>query len=105
MTKAEMITLLEQIESFFPGRFTADEKTASVWWEILKDYDFEHCRRNLIKHVQTSEFPPTIANLIAGSKDISRNYSDDLIEKIENVPEIEEIVAEIERRTGRKVMW
>lgn len=104
MKKAEFVELITMIESFYPGRFKNDEVTAKNWWEILKDYEFALCKKNLTKHVQVGEWPPAIANLITGHKDSSRPYDQDLVETIEKVKPYEEIIKEIEQRTGRKVI-
>lgn len=103
MKKTEMVELLKKIENFFPGRFKSDDYTASTWWKVLKDHDIKMCEKNLEKHVQVSEWPPAIANLIAGTKDNSRTYSQGLVESIENERTYEEIVKDIEKRTGMKV--
>lgn len=104
MKKTELVDLLKTIENFYPGRFKSDDFTAQTWWEVLKDYDIELCKKNLMKHVQVGEWPPSIANLIAGHKDTSRTYSGDLIENIDGVKPIEEYIREIEQRTGRRVI-
>lgn len=103
MKKPEMIELLTMIENFYPGRFKCDDFTASTWWEVLKEYDFVFCKKNLIKHVQDGEWPPTIANLIKGHRDTSRTYSDQLADNIDRKMTAEEQIADIERRTGMKV--
>lgn len=105
MKKPQFVDLMSQIENLYPGRFKFDENTASIWWEILKDHEFEICRKNLVKHVQVSEWPPAIANLIAGHKDESRTYNQGLGETIESVRPFEEIVKDIEKRTGMKVKY
>ncbi|AYP68790.1 loader and inhibitor of phage [Bacillus phage vB_BpsM-61] len=104
MKKTEMVDLLEEIELFFPGRFTMDEKIASLWWRIIKDYDYKLCKTNLDKHVRESKFPPTIAQLIITDKDQSRPYDKDLQSEIENTRPYDDIVRDIEKRTGRKVI-
>lgn len=103
MKKAEFVELMTLIDSFYPGRFKNDEHTAKAWWEILKGHEFELCKSNLIKHVETSEWIPSIANLIAEEKDTSRTYSGSVIENINGVKPIEEYIKEIEKRTGWKV--
>jgi hypothetical protein len=101
--KAEYVELITMIESFFPGRFKNDEMTGKTWWEILKEYDFDFCKKNLIKYVQVGEWPPTIANLIAGHKDTSRPYADSLAQTLDKPRNIADTIADIERRTGMKV--
>lgn len=104
MKKKEFVELIEMIESFYTARFKNNEVTAVAWWEVLKDYDFELCKKNLIKHVQVSEWPPAISNLIAGHQDTSRVYAGSLVERVETVKPIEEYIEEIEKRTGAKVI-
>jgi hypothetical protein len=104
MKKPELIKLLTMIENFYPGRFKCDDFTAETWWEVLKDYDFDFCMKNLQKHVQVGEWPPAIANLLKGHRDMSRTYSDPLMDNIERKMTPEETIADIERRTGRKVI-
>ena len=104
MKKAEFVELISMIESFFPGRFKNDEMTGKAWWEVLKEYEFEFCKRNLTKYVQVGEWPPTIANLVAGHKDVSRPSSGRLVDNLDNKQTPEQIIADIERRTGKKVI-
>lgn len=104
MKKKEFVELISMIESLYPGRFKNDETTASVWWEVLSDHEFDMCRKNLMKHVQESEWPPAIANLTKGHKDSSRVYDQGLVDTIESVRPYEDIIKDIERRTGRKVI-
>lgn len=104
MKKTELVDLLKMIENLYPGRFKCDDFTAQTWWEVLKDHDFEFCRKNLMKHTQVGEWPPAIANLIQGHKDSSRTYNQGLVETIETVKPFEEYIKEIEQRTGRKVI-
>jgi hypothetical protein len=98
-----LIDLLTTIENFYPGRFKCDDFTASTWWEVLKEYDFDFCKKNLAKHVQVSEWTPTIANLVAGHRDMSRPSSDRLVDNIDRKMTPEQVIADIERRTGMKV--
>lgn len=104
MKKPELVDLLTKIENLYPGRFKCDDFTAKTWWEVLKDYPIGLCEKNLVKHVKTGEWPPSIANLISGHKDESRVYNQNLVDAIENTRTYEEIVADIEKRTGRKVI-
>lgn len=104
MNKPQYIELVSLIESYYPGRFKHDEQTAQNWWRILRDHEFKTCERNLMKHVQKSEFVPTIANLIAGAQDETRAYAQDLETAINSTPSIDDFVKDLERRTGKRVV-
>lgn len=104
MNKSEFIELTSLIESYYPGRFRNDERIAKTWWAVLKDHEFTTCQRNLKKHVTVSEFPPTIANLIAGAQDSSRVYAQDLADATQIGPSTEEFIEDLERRTGKRVV-
>lgn len=103
MNQEKTVELMELITTYFE-RFQVSEQKFNAWYEILKDHEFESCRKNLIKHVKESSFVPTIADITKGSKDVSRNYSGQLVDNINKVKPYEEIVKEIEERTGRKVI-
>jgi hypothetical protein len=103
MKQEQLITLMDMITNYYE-RFTVTEDRFSAWWEILKDYEFELCKKNLIRHASDSAFVPTIADLIKGHRDTSRTYADRLVDNIDKPKDIEEIFADIERRTGMKVV-
>lgn len=77
MNKQEVLTLIEQIEKLYNNPFTrkrnitdkdkSDEEIiidiVNIWHEFLKDDDAERVFGNFKKHVRTSKFPPTIAEL------------------------------------------
>lgn len=77
MTKQEVLLLIERIEQLYNNPFTrkrnitnqdkTDEEVIKdvviMWHEFLKDDDAERVFENFKKHVRTSKFPPTIAEL------------------------------------------
>lgn len=69
MNENEFKKIAFAITGFYPNLdFTAGQGyKALLWFEQLKDIDFEIVERNLKEHVASSKFPPTIADL-RGSK-------------------------------------
>lgn len=104
MTQEQLAELMGMVNDYY-DRFQVTEAKFSAWWEILKDHEFEFCKKNLVKHAGASAFVPTIADLLKGYRDMSRPYSDRLVDNIDNRPQdIEEVFKDIERRTGMKVV-
>lgn len=62
MEKHEVKKLLEQITGLYPSvKLSTD--TAAIWAECLADISYNQARHNLIEHVKSSKFTPTIADI------------------------------------------
>jgi hypothetical protein len=109
MQKNELITLLSTIDSFFPGRFEG-KKVISVWWEKLKDYDFDRTMHALNRYVEHGTFPPTISDLIQEQASRKRAESNQTVGQV--LGHIQKSEAEIKKeyeekfsQSGFKMVW
>ncbi|HZG83862.1 replicative helicase loader/inhibitor [Paenibacillus sp.] len=62
MQKAEVARLFEQVTMAYPN-FTADKEKVLFWHQYLQDISFDQAAENLRRHIVSSTFPPTIADL------------------------------------------
>ncbi|TYS68681.1 hypothetical protein FZC76_06970 [Sutcliffiella horikoshii] len=73
MNKKEVLEIIQLIEKMYNNPFTKNilpseqqikiKTIAEAWHEFLEDQDFNQVRSKVKKHVLTSKFPPTIADL------------------------------------------
>lgn len=67
MTKQEFAKLCTAMKAAYADpKFLADQMAMSVWYEALKDTDYNDLQKSLMRHIQTSEFLPTVASLRKG---------------------------------------
>ena len=72
MTKPEVIKLLAMIAAAYPNMKEVDKATVELWHEYLKDLPLKEGLENVKKHIMTSQFPPTIADIL-GTKALKGN--------------------------------
>ena len=62
--------------------FLPDESALNVWYQLLKDLDYMTASLALEKHMMTSPFPPTIADIRSAAAEFGSavNGADDLSE-------------------------
>lgn len=63
MEKKETAKLLAVIKTAFPN-FEITEPVARLWVEFMEGVPFERAQKNLKTHINTSKFPPTIADIV-----------------------------------------
>ena len=64
MTSEEFGQLALLLKASYSGQnFLSDKETIRVWFELLKDMDFNTCKNAVMRHISTSKFPPTIADI------------------------------------------
>lgn len=64
MTKKEFAVIVKKIKAAYSScKLFEDEFSLNLWYSHLKDIGYADCEKSLTKHIQTSEFPPTIAEL------------------------------------------
>lgn len=63
MTKDETITILTTIAAVYQN-FDVNQIKKDVWHELIKDLDYRHATKALIKTMKESKFPPTPADII-----------------------------------------
>lgn len=62
MTRDEMKILAKAMKAVYP-QMMPDRDAFDVWYELLKDLDYRQASAALQRHMQTSKFPPTIADI------------------------------------------
>ena len=64
MTLGEFNDLVMTMKSLYSDtRFIPDELAMNVWYDLLKDLTYEQARAAVRKHMLTSKFPPTVAEI------------------------------------------
>ncbi len=66
MTKKETVKLFGLISIAYPrdrAFSEADSASRDLWFDMLKDFDFQVVQAALRKHISLSEFPPSIAEI------------------------------------------
>lgn len=67
MDKKEFTRLASIIRAYYPNALR-DGESLNLWYEQLQDVPFAEAESNLKKHVSTSKFVPTIAEIRGGYK-------------------------------------
>lgn len=71
MVKAEFAVLMKAYISLYPGtKFFTDPKTAEVWYQLLCDLSYNDLSQALTAHAKSNKFPPTVAELREGVKQV-----------------------------------
>lgn len=67
MTKQEFGKLCAAMKAAYADpKFLADQMAMNMWYEALKDMSYNDLQKSLMRHIQTSEFLPTVASLRKG---------------------------------------
>lgn len=82
MDRKQTAELLQDIQVSYPGKFHVLEPTRllNAWTKALLRHDHDKVQANFEKHLETSAFPPTIADLV-------REKPTDRLNAIPNVEE------------------
>lgn len=66
MDKKQTAVILEIIATMYQNKFKVDNKQLllDLWFDTLKDYDFEAISENLKAYYKTNKFPPSVADLV-----------------------------------------
>lgn len=70
MEKAEFLVLVRTMKSMYQNMFK-DEYSVNVWFEMLKDLPYKVASNALAKHINTSEYPPTVASIRRNAMDMT----------------------------------
>lgn len=62
MERKEFAIIAKTIRSVYPNMLV-DDDSKEVWFTFLKDMDYKEASAALARHICTSKFPPTIADL------------------------------------------
>lgn len=69
----EIIAIIEGMyPSFSRGNEEVVRMRVKIWGENLMTWDYDKAKANLMKHIETSQFPPTIADV----KPLMQNLDD-----------------------------
>lgn len=87
MIREEFKNIVKAIRGTYPNSPISSQQIFDLWYEMLKDMDYETVSNNLHKHIRTNKFAPTVAELrgVVDSKDFNnfkrRPYNMDLLER------------------------
>jgi hypothetical protein len=62
MEKSEFLVLVKTMKAVHPAMFQEME-TVDIWYTLLKDLDYQDAAAGLGKHLATSPYPPTVADI------------------------------------------
>lgn len=75
MTAQEFSTLVKGMKAVYSDpRFIADNYAMEVWFNMLKDLDYEHVNAAIQRHMMTNPYPPTIADIRKGVNAVTSGY-------------------------------
>ncbi len=55
--------IVKAIKSVYGNNRIADQQAFNIWFDLLKDLDYTNASRALQRHMSTSKYPPTIADI------------------------------------------
>ena len=91
MTAKEFANLTAAIKTYYPRDYVIPtDKAMELWFNSLKDLDYQNACRGLKKYVETNKFPPSIAD-IREYADASKPHVVEIEEKHVGVPMPEHI--------------
>lgn len=62
MEKPEFLILVKTMKAVYPAMFS-EKETIDIWYALLKDLDYQDAATGLGKHLATSPYPPTVADI------------------------------------------
>ena len=81
MTKEQFKILVKAMKAVYTQpTFIPDQDAFDVWYSMLKDLDYAVASRAVQMHMQTEEYPPTVAGIRKQSVKITENTENDLNE-------------------------
>ena len=81
MTSEEFITLAKGMKAAYSSHnFLPDDESMKLWYRLLKDIDGQIVAAAVYKHISSSKFPPTIAEIREASASIQAPEDKDWLE-------------------------
>lgn len=81
MTSEEFKILAAGLKAAYPSvNFLQDEYSMRLWYKLLQDIDYAVAETAAYKHICTSKFPPTIAEIRGASQAVVSNDKRDWLE-------------------------
>jgi Loader and inhibitor of phage G40P len=63
MTKEQVYNLMCIIQEYYEN-FSIHQQKIDSWYKILKKYDENYLKKNLLRHIENEKFPPTVSDLV-----------------------------------------
>lgn len=77
MTTKEFAVFVKTVQSCYPrDTFLPTDESKDVWYEMLKDLPYKLVEASLRKHLATSKWSPTIAEIREGAVAVQSNIQD-----------------------------
>ncbi|PWJ49325.1 replicative helicase loader/inhibitor [Faecalicatena contorta] len=87
MTRDEFKKIVKAIRGTYPNCPINNQQIFDLWYEMLKDLDYQTVTENLKRHIRSNKFAPAVAELrgVVDSKDFNnfkrRPYNMDALER------------------------
>lgn len=87
MTRDDFKIIVKTIRGAFPNSPINNQQIFDLWYEMLKDMDYQTVSENLKRHIRSNKFAPSVAELrgVVDSKDFNnfkrRPYNMDALER------------------------
>ena len=95
MNEQQFLMISTTIKAAYPNAtIMPDRASMNVWYELLKDLEYEACKSSVIELISTNKFPPSIA-------DIREKYSAKTNDRIKTPGEAYESVMTAISKFGR----
>jgi hypothetical protein len=75
MTRDELKNIFKLLVNVYP-KFEVSSEKLNIWYEFLKDNDYQTVLRNTKEYVLSNPFPPSIADLNKKRESIPPYYED-----------------------------
>lgn len=74
MNKEEFAKIMIAIKAAYPGsNIATDNPSRDLWYEMLKDLEYDQVSETVYRHIQNSRYIPTIAELRGHAGEASKN--------------------------------
>lgn len=88
MNKQEFMNIVKAITTMYPDTIKEDNYTYELWFRLLSDLSYEQVSMALHKHMQSSVYPPKVADLRKGAVEITDGYREsgnEVWQRIDNI--------------------
>lgn len=86
MTREDFKNIVKAVRGTYPNCPISTQQVFDLWYEMLKDLDYQTVSGNLRRHIVSNKFAPTVAELrgVVDTKDFNnfqrRRYNMDALE-------------------------
>lgn len=86
MTREECKSIAKAMRATYPNTPVSTQQVFDLWYGLLRDMDYKAVSDNLLQHIKTNKFAPTVAELrgVVDTKDFNnfqrRRYDMDRLE-------------------------